>query len=160
MSNLISQPCRKWSAVHHDTSVEANARGWASETHAASDGRWVVTVTHPGLADWRNPAADPTPLVRAALGRPQLHTRITRKLRERSVANPLQETSLCHICQLNPAIILIDRCTVRPRVFSFLQFAKQFASVRRTQALNCLPHRNPLSILVFARRPLLHFVSS
>lgn len=53
-----------------DSFRETNARGWASETHAASDGRCVVTVTHPGRADWRNPAADPTPLVRAALGRP------------------------------------------------------------------------------------------
>ncbi|HWK42747.1 MAG TPA: hypothetical protein VNR60_12565 [Croceibacterium sp.] len=48
---------------------ERNARGWASEAHVAPDGRAVVTVTHPGRADWRNPAADPTPLVRAVLDR-------------------------------------------------------------------------------------------
>lgn len=48
---------------------ETNARGWLSEAHAASDGRWVVTVTHPGRVDWRNPAADPSPLVQRALNR-------------------------------------------------------------------------------------------
>ena len=52
-----------------DRFVERNARGWTSEAHIASDGRAVVTVTHPGRADWRNPAADPTPLVRAVLDR-------------------------------------------------------------------------------------------
>lgn len=48
---------------------EQNARGWSSEAHVAPDGRAVVTVTHPGRADWRNPAADPTPLIRAVLAR-------------------------------------------------------------------------------------------
>ena len=48
---------------------ETNARGWISEAHSGSDGRWVVTVTHPGRVDWRNPAADPTPLVERALNR-------------------------------------------------------------------------------------------
>lgn len=47
--------------------VEANARGWTSEAHQAGDGRIVITVTHPGRADWRNPAADPTPLVKRTL---------------------------------------------------------------------------------------------
>lgn len=51
-----------------DSFKETNARGWTSEAHRASDGRLVVTVTHPGRADWRNPAADPTPLIRRALG--------------------------------------------------------------------------------------------
>ena len=46
---------------------EGNARGWTSEAHRAPDGRAVVTVTHPGRADWRNPLADPTPLVRQVL---------------------------------------------------------------------------------------------
>ena len=52
-----------------DRFKEQNDRGWASEAHIAADGRAVVTVTHPGRADWRNPLADPTPLVRAVLSR-------------------------------------------------------------------------------------------
>lgn len=52
-----------------DRFQEKNARGWTSEAHVARDGRAVVTVTHPGRADWRNVAADPTPLVRAVLDR-------------------------------------------------------------------------------------------
>ena len=52
-----------------DRFQEKNARGWTSEAHVAPDGRAVVTVTHPGRADWRNVAADPTPLVRAVLDR-------------------------------------------------------------------------------------------
>lgn len=52
-----------------DSFAEANARGWRSEAHGAPDGRAVITVTHPGRADWRNPAADPTPLVSAVLAR-------------------------------------------------------------------------------------------
>ena len=48
---------------------ESNDRGWTSEAHIAADGRAVVTVTHPGRADWRNPAADPTPMVKAVLER-------------------------------------------------------------------------------------------
>lgn len=52
-----------------DSFRESNARGWASEAHLAKDGRAVITVTHPGRADWRNPAADPTPFVRRVLDR-------------------------------------------------------------------------------------------
>gem|GEM_PF-311748 len=48
---------------------ESNDRGWLSEAHVARDGRAVVTVTHPGRVDWRNPAADPTPLLRSVLKR-------------------------------------------------------------------------------------------
>ena len=50
-----------------DSFRETNARGWKSEAHRAANGRTVVTVTHPGRADWRNPAADPTPLVSRVL---------------------------------------------------------------------------------------------
>ncbi|RYF23687.1 MAG: hypothetical protein EOO77_01645 [Oxalobacteraceae bacterium] len=46
---------------------EDNDRRWKSAAHRAADGRIVVTVTHPGRADWRNPAADPSGLVRNAL---------------------------------------------------------------------------------------------
>jgi len=49
--------------------VEANARRWKSEAHISPAGSCVVTVTHPGRADWRNPQADPTPLVREMLAR-------------------------------------------------------------------------------------------
>lgn len=52
-----------------DRFVEQNGRGWTSEAHIAPDGRAIVTVTHPGRADWRNPSADPTPLIRAVLER-------------------------------------------------------------------------------------------
>ena len=48
---------------------ETNARGWASEAHLNAGNVCVITVTHPGRADWRNPAADPTPLVREMLAR-------------------------------------------------------------------------------------------
>lgn len=50
-----------------DHFVETNNRGWKSTTHQCGDGRKVVTVTHPSRADWRNPAADVTPLVERAL---------------------------------------------------------------------------------------------
>lgn len=52
-----------------DRFSETNARGWTSEAHIASDGKAVVTVTHPGRADWRNPAADPTPMLARLLQR-------------------------------------------------------------------------------------------
>lgn len=42
---------------------ETNGRGWTSEAHGTADGRAVITLTHPGRADWRNPAADPTDFV-------------------------------------------------------------------------------------------------
>lgn len=50
-----------------DRFSETNSRGWTSEAHRSAEGRVVVTVTHPGRADWRNPAADPTDLVRRAI---------------------------------------------------------------------------------------------
>jgi hypothetical protein len=49
--------------------VETNARKWTTEAHVSSAGICVVTVTHPGRADWRNPAADPSPLIREMLHR-------------------------------------------------------------------------------------------
>lgn len=52
-----------------DLFIEQNARGWRSEAHLAPDGLCVIKVTHPGRADWRNPAADPTPLIRRMLAR-------------------------------------------------------------------------------------------
>ena len=52
-----------------DRFTETNNRGWTSRTHRADNGRQVVTVTHPSRVDWKNPAADPTPLVGRAIAR-------------------------------------------------------------------------------------------
>lgn len=52
-----------------DTFVERNARRWTSSAHVNESGICVITVTHPGRANWRNPAVDPTPLVRRMLSR-------------------------------------------------------------------------------------------
>lgn len=52
-----------------DQFKETNDRGWTSEAHLAPDGRAVVTLTHPGRADWRNPAADPSAMVARVLAR-------------------------------------------------------------------------------------------
>lgn len=52
---------------HIDQFVERNNRGWTSHTHRGRDGLKVVTVTHPSRVDWRNPAADVSPLVARAL---------------------------------------------------------------------------------------------
>jgi hypothetical protein len=52
-----------------DSFQEKNRRGWRSEMHATGDNRLVLTLTHPGRADWRNPDADPTCLVRRALAK-------------------------------------------------------------------------------------------
>lgn len=49
--------------------TEQNKRKWKSQAHEAPDGRTVVTLTHPGRADWRNPDADPTPLIRSVIAR-------------------------------------------------------------------------------------------
>jgi uracil-DNA glycosylase len=48
---------------------ETNARGWTSEAHLNQSNICVLTVTHPGRADWRKPDADPTHLVREMLAR-------------------------------------------------------------------------------------------
>jgi hypothetical protein len=48
---------------------ETNARGWVSEAHTAEDGKVVVTVTHPGRANWKNPDADPAPMLSRILMR-------------------------------------------------------------------------------------------
>lgn len=46
---------------------ETNSRRWSSAAHRARDGRVVLTLTHPGRANWCNPNSDPTPLVRRML---------------------------------------------------------------------------------------------
>lgn len=52
-----------------DHFTERNNRRWVSRAHVGGNGKCVVTVTHPSIADWRNEAADPTPLIRRALAR-------------------------------------------------------------------------------------------
>ncbi|SMQ69501.1 Uracil DNA glycosylase superfamily protein [Altererythrobacter xiamenensis] len=54
---------------HVDWFKETNGRGWASHTHQGADGRQVVSVTHPSIANWCNPDADPTSLVVRAMKR-------------------------------------------------------------------------------------------
>lgn len=60
---------RRQLGAHHevDRYVEQNNRGWTSTTHRGPEGPKIVTVTHPSRADWRNPAADVSPLVARAL---------------------------------------------------------------------------------------------
>lgn len=49
--------------------IETNKRAWRSEAHLNRDGLCIVTATHPSIADWRNSASDPSPLIREMLGR-------------------------------------------------------------------------------------------
>lgn len=44
-------------------------RHWPSTTHLGRSGTQVVTLTHPSVADWTSPQADPTRLVTNALAR-------------------------------------------------------------------------------------------
>lgn len=66
LGNTASQWVRARLGAHEhvDTFVEANARGWQSKAHRASNGMAVLTLTHPGRVDWRNPAADPSTMIR------------------------------------------------------------------------------------------------
>lgn len=50
-----------------DEFVEQNRRGWRSQAFAGAGSVRVVVVSHPSRADWTNPAADPTGLVRSLL---------------------------------------------------------------------------------------------
>lgn len=52
-----------------DVYQETNERRWTSEAHRACDGRAVVTLAHPGRANWCNAHSDPTPLVQRVLAR-------------------------------------------------------------------------------------------
>lgn len=49
------------------TFEEANSRRWVSRAYRNDKGLVVIQVTHPTPADWRNPAADPTPLIQRFL---------------------------------------------------------------------------------------------
>jgi hypothetical protein len=46
-----------------ETFVENNARGWKSQAFRNTNGIGVVIATHPSIAAWNTPAADPTHLV-------------------------------------------------------------------------------------------------
>lgn len=50
-----------------DEFTERNNRRWESSTFQAATGLTVVDLTYPGIADWTNPATDPTHLVKRAL---------------------------------------------------------------------------------------------
>jgi hypothetical protein len=52
-----------------DSYRETNSRGWRSESHITDDGRQVLTLTHPGRANWSNPESNPSCLVKRALDR-------------------------------------------------------------------------------------------
>lgn len=52
-----------------DSYRETNNRGWSSEAHIAANGLAVITLTHPGRANWANPDANPTGMVKAVLSR-------------------------------------------------------------------------------------------
>ena len=47
--------------------IEANRRGWPNRAFRNGDGLVVVRATHPSRADWTNPEADPSDLVKKAL---------------------------------------------------------------------------------------------
>lgn len=62
--------CTRLNSVRKiDEFVESNNRRWRSCSFEADDGRVVVVVTHPSIADWTEPATDPTQLVKRALVR-------------------------------------------------------------------------------------------
>ncbi|MEE4540184.1 MAG: hypothetical protein V2J51_17035 [Erythrobacter sp.] len=46
-----------------DCFKETNGRGWTSVAHRSANGVFVCSLTHPGRVDWRNPDADPSPMV-------------------------------------------------------------------------------------------------
>ncbi|QAY78941.1 hypothetical protein ETR14_22165 [Sphingosinicella sp. BN140058] len=50
-----------------DEMVEQNDRRWRSQAHSGRRGVRVLTLTHPGRANWLNPNSDPSPLLRRAL---------------------------------------------------------------------------------------------
>jgi uracil-DNA glycosylase len=49
------------------TFVEENKRRWTSRAHRNGAGQCVLTLTHPSIANWRDPRTDPTGLVKEAL---------------------------------------------------------------------------------------------
>ena len=54
-----------------DSYSETNLRGWTSEAHGSTDGKVVLTLSHPSRANWCNPDSDPSDLVKRTLSRPR-----------------------------------------------------------------------------------------
>ena len=53
--------------------VEQNKRRWSSTAFTSDEGRTVVTLPHPSIADWTSPPSDPTEFVREAIGSGATH---------------------------------------------------------------------------------------
>jgi hypothetical protein len=47
--------------------IEQNARRWRNSAYTSDNGITVVIATHPSIADWTNPATDPSQLVARSL---------------------------------------------------------------------------------------------
>ena len=54
-------------ATQVDEFVENNNRRWRSRSFATAEGITVIVATHPSIADWTSPNADPSALVVRAL---------------------------------------------------------------------------------------------
>ncbi|MFC0359837.1 MULTISPECIES: hypothetical protein [Kytococcus] len=69
--STVAARCRHMLGAHDEwgTFREDNRRGWTSRVHRSPSGVDVIQVTHPGRADWCNPACDPSPLVKRSLHR-------------------------------------------------------------------------------------------
>jgi hypothetical protein len=50
-----------------DQFIEQNERRWPSMMYASTGGPMVAVLTHPSIANWKNPSADPSLLVARAL---------------------------------------------------------------------------------------------
>lgn len=64
--NWVREALGAHQPIDHFCETYAN-RSWRSRADQAPDGRAVITVTHPGRADWTNPDGDPTRMVRRVL---------------------------------------------------------------------------------------------
>jgi hypothetical protein len=49
--------------------VENNDRRWASRAYKNPSGLFVLSLTHPSIADWTNPSSDPSGLVKEVLNK-------------------------------------------------------------------------------------------
>jgi hypothetical protein len=60
---------RKQLDAHNPTGefIEQNARRWRNSAYTSDNGITVIIATHPSIADWTNPATDPSQLVAQSL---------------------------------------------------------------------------------------------
>jgi len=60
---------RKQLNAHTQTGefIEQNDRHWKSSAYTSDNGITVIIATHPSIADWTNPATDPSQLVARSL---------------------------------------------------------------------------------------------